>query len=58
MHLCCEGLEIRIVSTDDDALVLGILAMEADEILPVVGEDGAAILAGKTQYLIVGTALL
>lgn len=50
---CGEGWEIRVNGAHDDAGVIRMVAMEPDEVLAVVGEDGALIGTGEAQHLVI-----
>lgn len=56
MNFGGQRRKVGIVSADDDSGVIGGLAVEADEVLAVVGEDGAGVFRGKTQDFIIGDA--
>ena len=54
MHPGGEGGKIGIVGADDDSGMLGVLAVEADEVLTIVREDRTAIFGRLTQNLLMG----
>ena len=56
MHTGGQGGKVGIVRADDDSGMIGVLAVEADEVLAVMCEDGAAIFDGITQNLVIGDA--
>lgn len=49
-----KGGEIRIGGADEDAGVIRVVAVKADEVLAVVGEDGTFVCCGKAQNLVIG----
>ncbi len=56
MNFRCERRKVGVVGADDDSGVIGVLAVEADEVLAVVREDGAGVLCRKTQNFVVRNA--
>lgn len=58
MNLGGEGCEIGIVGADDDSGVVVVLAVEGDEVLTVVREDGPAVFNGKAEDLVVRDACI
>jgi len=50
---CGEGGEIRIHGADDDAGVVGMLPVKANEVLTVVGDDGTLVRSCETQHLVI-----
>ena len=58
MHLRGEGGKVGIVGADDDSGVIGVLAMEADEVLAVVREHGTCAFRGQTENFIIGNACI
>jgi hypothetical protein len=51
MNLLRLAFEIRIECTDNDALVLLLLTVQADEVLTVQRQDGPPVAAGLRQNL-------
>ena len=56
MHSLGEGGKVRIVSANDDPGMIGVLAVKADKVLPVVRKDRTADFGGEAQHFIVGDA--
>jgi len=50
--------EIRIGGADEDAGMIRMVAMEADEILAVMGEDGAFVCCRKAQDFVIGDGVV
>jgi hypothetical protein len=51
-----ERRKVGVVGADDDSGVSGVLAVEADEVLPIVREDGTVVFCGKAQDFIIRDA--
>jgi hypothetical protein len=53
-----QGREICIGGADEDAGMIGLLAVKADEVSAVVGHDGAFVFSCEKQHLIVGYGII
>jgi hypothetical protein len=58
MNPFCEKDFIGVVSTGDDACVIGVFTMEADEVAAVEGYYGTLLFRGKCKDLVIWNSLV
>lgn len=56
MNFRGERRKVGVVGADDDSGVIGVLAVEANEVLAVMREHGVVVFRGKAQDFIVRDA--
>ncbi len=57
VYLPGQCFKLRMVRADDEALVIRIAPVEADEVIPMVAEEGTAVCDGEAEPFLVGDAL-
>ena len=58
VNLTSERREIGIFSANDDTCVCRVQPMQADEVVAIVGDDGAFVLSCELQHLVIWDGLI
>jgi hypothetical protein len=54
----CLPNEVRVISANDDAEVVGLSFVEIDEVAAIEGQYSTLLSASKSQHFIIGNGLL